>query len=222
MLLLEMLRRDEVGTVLVFTRTKHRANRLAQYLDGAGISCDRIHGNRSQPQREAALAAFKGGRLRVLVATDLASRGIDVQDLPHVINFDVPTQTDDYIHRVGRTARVQATGNAMTFASPDDEQAISAIEHAVGRRIERRKLAGFDYTVQPSGRLEVPIADRIAAMRTQKSQERVRSKSNAERRARTGAAWGGGAKSQNRQPAAPGAGRRPASRPRSFGRKTSR
>jgi ATP-dependent RNA helicase RhlE len=222
MLLLEMLRRDEVGTVLVFTRTKHRANRLAQYLDGAGISCDRIHGNRSQPQREAALAAFKGGRLRVLVATDLASRGIDVQDLPHVINFDVPTQTDDYIHRVGRTARVQATGNAMTFASPDDEQAISAIEHAVGRRIERRKLAGFDYTVQPSGRLEVPIADRIAAMRTQKSQERARSKSNAERRARTGAAWGGGAKSQTRQPAAPGAGRRPASRPRSFGRKTSR
>ena len=222
MLLLEMLRRDEVGTVLVFTRTKHRANRLAQYLDGAGISCDRIHGNRSQPQREAALAAFKGGRLRVLVATDLASRGIDVQDLPHVINFDVPTQTDDYIHRVGRTARVQATGNAMTFASPDDEQAISAIEHAVGRRIERRKLAGFDYTVQPSGRLEVPIADRIAAMRTQKSQERARSKSNAERRARTGAAWGGGAKSQTRQPAAPGAGRRPASRPRSFGRKIGR
>jgi ATP-dependent RNA helicase RhlE len=222
MLLLEMLRRDEVGTVLVFTRTKHRANRLAKYLDGAGISCDRIHGNRSQAQREAALAAFKGGRLRVLVATDIASRGIDVQDLPHVINFDVPAQTDDYIHRVGRTARVQATGNAMTFASPDDEQAISAIEHAVGRRIERRRLAGFDYTVQPSGHLEVPIADRIAAIRSQRSQERARSKSNAERRARTGAAWGGGPKSQNRQPALPTTGRRAASRPRSFGRKTGR
>jgi hypothetical protein len=110
----------------------------------------------------------------------------------------------------------------MTFASPDDEQAISAIEHAVGRRIERRKLAGFDYTVQPSGHLEVPIADRIAAIRSQRSQERARSKSNAERRARTAAAWGGGAKGQNRYPAAPGAGRHAASRSRSFGRKTGR
>jgi hypothetical protein len=92
----------------------------------------------------------------------------------------------------------------------------------VGRRIERRKLAGFDYTVQPSGRLEVPIAERIAAIRTQRSEERARSKTNAERRARTGAAWGGGAKSQNRQTAVPTTGRRAASRPRSFGRRTGR
>ncbi|MFH1176197.1 MAG: DEAD/DEAH box helicase, partial [Acidobacteriota bacterium] len=93
-LLLEVLRRDRVGMALVFTRTKHRANRLAQYLDEAGVACDRIHGNRSQAQREGALAAFKNGRLQVLVATDIASRGIDVHDLPHVINFDVPLQPD--------------------------------------------------------------------------------------------------------------------------------
>jgi ATP-dependent RNA helicase RhlE len=218
MLLLEMLRRDEVGTVLVFTRTKHRANRLAQYLDGAGISCDRIHGNRSQPQREAALAAFKGGRLRVLVATDLASRGIDVRELPHVINFDVPAQTDVYIHRVGRTARVQAKGNAMTFASPDDEQAISAIERAVGHRIERRKLAGFDYTVHPSARLEVPIADRMAAIRSQRSAERARSRANADRRARSGVTFVADAKRK----ATPTTAGRSAGRPRTYGRKVGR
>jgi ATP-dependent RNA helicase RhlE len=222
MLLLEMLRREEVGTVLVFTRTKHRANRLAQYLGGAGISCDRIHGNRSQAQREAALAAFKGGRLRVLVATDLASRGIDVRELPHVINFDVPAQTDDYIHRVGRTARVQAKGNAVTFASPEDEQAISAIEHAVGHRIERRTLAGFDYTVRPSTRLEVPIADRIAAIRSQRSQERGRARANAERRGGPGAAWGKGGSTGNRSKPSGGSGKPATGHRRSFGRKAGR
>ncbi len=144
-LLLEVLQRDAVGTALVFTRTKHRANRLAQFLVGAGISCDRIHGNRSQSQRESALAAFKGGRLRILVATDIAARGIDVQDLPHVINFDVPVQPDDYIHRVGRTARAERTGQAITLFSPEEEPAVAAIERAVGKRLLRRRLEGFDY-----------------------------------------------------------------------------
>src|SRR5664280_1081265 len=189
-LLVELLRRDEVGTALVFTRTKHRANRLALVLDKAGIACDRIHGNRSQPQREAALKAFKTGRLRVLVATDLASRGIDVVDLPHVVNFDVPAQVDDYIHRVGRTARAEATGSAVTFVSPDDEPAIAAIERVVGRRIARRTLEGFDYAERPSSNLEVPIAERIAAIRAQKAGERTRAKANVQRRVRspTGAA----------------------------------
>jgi ATP-dependent RNA helicase RhlE len=142
-LLLEMLQR-EIQTALVFTRTKHRANRLARYLDRAGIPCDRIHGNRSQPQRETALAAFKAGRIRVLVATDVASRGIDVEALPHVINFDVPGQPDDYVHRVGRTARAGATGDAVTFVSPAEEGALKAIERTVGRRIPRRRAAGFE------------------------------------------------------------------------------
>jgi ATP-dependent RNA helicase RhlE len=142
-LLLEILNRD-VETALVFTRTKHRANKLARYLEREGIPCDRIHGNRSQPQRESALAAFKNGRIRVLVATDVASRGIDVEALPHVINFDVPGQPEDYIHRVGRTARAGAIGDALTFVSPAEEGGLRAIERTVGRRIDRRKVDGFD------------------------------------------------------------------------------
>ncbi len=138
-LLLDLLR-GEVQNALVFTRTKHRANRLAKYLEMAGIPSDRIHGNRSQPQRESALAAFKSGRIRVLVATDVASRGIDVEGLSHVINFDVPNQPEDYVHRVGRTARAGATGEALTFVSRAEEAGLRAIERTVGRRIDRRRI----------------------------------------------------------------------------------
>jgi ATP-dependent RNA helicase RhlE len=180
-LLVEVLRRDGIHMALVFTRTKHRANRLAQFLTRTGISCDRIHGNRSQAQRENALAAFKSGRLQVLVATDIAARGIDVQDLPHVINFDVPIQPDDYIHRVGRTARAARTGHAVTLASPAEEPAVAAIERAVGSRIVRRHLEGFDYRAAVGEQLEVPIADRIAAIRAQRSQRRPRTQTTASR-----------------------------------------
>jgi ATP-dependent RNA helicase RhlE len=182
-LLLEMIRTGEVETALVFTRTKHRANRLAEYLAHAGVPCDRIHGNRSQPQREAALAGFKTGKLRVLVATDIAARGIDVEALPHVVNFDVPAQPDDYIHRVGRTARAKATGDALTLASPAESGEIAAIERAVGRKLERRWLDGFDYKAQPKGRFEIPIGERIAAIRARKAEERARSRAKAELRA---------------------------------------
>ncbi|HVN74770.1 MAG TPA: DEAD/DEAH box helicase [Thermoanaerobaculaceae bacterium] len=201
-LLVELLRRDEIGTALVFTRTKHRANRLALHLDKAGIACDRIHGNRSQAQRESALAAFKRGRLRILVATDLASRGLDVAGLPHVVNFDVPAQVDDYIHRVGRTARAETTGTAVTLASPSDEQAITAIERAVGRRIPRRTLAGFDYAEKPAESLEVPIAERIAAIRAPKAEERARTRANAERRAGADPAGGAARNAGGARPAA--------------------
>jgi ATP-dependent RNA helicase RhlE len=115
-LLNRMITSGDIETALVFTRTKHRANRLAQKLERAGVSCDRIHGNRSQPQREAALSGFKNGRIKVLVATDIAARGIDVAALPHVINFDVPVAAEDYIHRVGRTARAGKSGKAVTLA----------------------------------------------------------------------------------------------------------
>ena len=121
MLLLTLLQRGEMDDALVFTRTKHRANRLADFLIRNKINADRIHGNRSQPQRTAALAAFKNGTVRVLVATDIAARGIDVQELGHVVNFDVPLVPEDYIHRVGRTARAEATGDAFTFVSPQEE-----------------------------------------------------------------------------------------------------
>jgi ATP-dependent RNA helicase RhlE len=182
-LLLELLRRDEIKSVLVFARTKHRANRLADFLERQGMPCDRIHGNRSQAQRTDALARFKGGRLRVLIATDIAARGIDVEALSHVINFDVPNVPDDYIHRVGRTARAGAVGDAFTFVAPHEQADWHAIERAVGQRLPQRTLAGFDYTAQPAERLEIPLAERIAAIRARKSEERARAREKAARKA---------------------------------------
>ena len=148
-LFLELLGRAISGSVLVFTRTKHRANRLADFLDKNGVPCARIHGNRSQSQRTAALAGFKQGRFQVLVATDIAARGIDVEALGSVVNFDVPNQPEDYIHRVGRTARAKLTGDAYTLVSPEEEKNLSAIERALGRRLPRQKVEGFDYSQAP-------------------------------------------------------------------------
>jgi ATP-dependent RNA helicase RhlE len=142
-LLLELLRRPEVQSVLAFTRTKHRADRLATALTRGGVAADRIHGNRSQSQRTKALAAFKAGRLRVLVATDIAARGIDVTGLSHVVNFDVPDAPESYIHRVGRTARMEALGDAVTFVSPEEEAEFRTIERAVRRPIARVTRAAF-------------------------------------------------------------------------------
>src|SRR5205814_2328648 len=125
--------RNDVPQALVFTRTKHRANRLAQFLERHSMPCDRIHGNRSQAQRTRALDSFKAGQFRVLVATDIAARGIDVEALSHVVNFDVPKVPDDYIHRVGRTARAEMTGDAFTFVAPEEEGDLRAIERAIGK-----------------------------------------------------------------------------------------
>ena len=174
-LLKTMIGKGDVKTALVFTRTKHRANRLWQKLTKAGVECERIHGNRSQPQREKALSAFKHGRIRILVATDIAARGIDVEALPHVINFDVPVVAEDYIHRVGRTARAGKVGDALTFASPEEKGKVAAIERAVGRRLERRQVEGFDYSARAQGRFEVPVGERIAAHRSRRNEERSRS-----------------------------------------------
>ena len=183
-LLVEMLRRgDDIQSALVFTRTKHRANRLAEYLTKHGVPCERVHGNRSQAQRTQALAGFKNGDYRVLVATDVAARGIDIDALSHVVNFDVPNVPEDYIHRVGRTARAGATGEAFTFVSPEETGELRAIERAVGKVLPRRTLTGFDYESKPSERLEIPIAERIAAIRARKAEDRARSKAKAERKA---------------------------------------
>jgi ATP-dependent RNA helicase RhlE len=175
LLLLELLRRGEIRSVITFTRTKHRANRLAEFLGKQGIATARIHGNRSQAQRTEALAGFKTGKYQVLVATDIAARGIDVEDLSHVMNFDVPAQPDDYIHRVGRTARAGAVGEAFTLVSPEEEPEIRAIERAVGRQLPRVTLPGFDYAKKAAERLEIPLAERLAAMRSRRSQKRFRS-----------------------------------------------
>ena len=181
-LLLALLKRAELSSVLVFTRTKHRANRLAEALTRHGVAAERIHGNRTQAQRTAALAGFKAGKFRVLVATDIAARGIDVTGLSHVVNFDVPNLPEDYIHRVGRTARAEATGDAITLVSPDEESDLRVIERAIGRTLGRAKLDGFDYTKRPAERFEVPIGERIAAIRARKADERARARAKAARR----------------------------------------
>jgi ATP-dependent RNA helicase RhlE len=186
-LLLGLVAEPCVRSVLAFTRTKHRANRLADFLARHDVTVDRIHGNRSQAQRTQALAAFKDGKVRVLVATDIAARGIDITALSHVVNFDVPAVPEDYIHRSGRTARAEAEGDSVTFVSPDEEADLRAIERAIGRRIERVTLPGFDYTKRAAERLEVPMAERIAAIRAKKAQERGAARANAERRAHNGA-----------------------------------
>ncbi|HSM34982.1 MAG TPA: helicase-related protein, partial [Longimicrobiales bacterium] len=140
-------------------------NRLAQKLEREGISVARIHGNRSQSQRTKALAGFKSGRFQVLAATDVVARGIDVEALDHVVNFDVPAAPADYIHRVGRTARADATGEAFTFVAPEEERDVRATERALGKAIERRTVEGFDYGARPDERFEVPVRERRSAHR---------------------------------------------------------
>ncbi|HJS59439.1 MAG TPA: DEAD/DEAH box helicase [Vicinamibacteria bacterium] len=168
-LLVELVRRGDIRSVIAFTRTKHRANRLADYLARHGVSAGRIHGNRSQAQRTQALDAFKAGRFPVLVATDIAARGIDVEALSHVINFDVPASPDDYVHRVGRTGRAEATGDAFLFVSPAEEASLRAIEKAIGKRLPRITLPGFDYANKPAEKLEIPLGRRLAALAAQRS-----------------------------------------------------
>jgi ATP-dependent RNA helicase RhlE len=175
-LLVELLKRDVIAEAIVFTRTKHRANRLAEFVERHGIIAGRIHGNRSQSQRTQALEGFKAGRSRVLVATDIVARGIDVEALSHVVNFDVPAEPDAYIHRVGRTARAETTGDAFTFVSPDEEGDLAAIERAIGKRLPRVTLPDFDYARKPEGKLEVPIHERIAAARAVRRPSRPGSK----------------------------------------------
>jgi ATP-dependent RNA helicase RhlE len=180
-LLFTLLERGLMKEALVFTRTKHRANRLWEYLQKRGLDVARIHGNRSQAQRTDALDGFKSGRYRVLVATDIAARGIDVEALGHVVNFDVPAAPEDYIHRVGRTARAELTGEAYTFVAPEESDNLRAIERAIGRALPRVTLPDFDYNAKPTAKLEISIKDRIAAVRAQRSHARARSKAKEER-----------------------------------------
>ena len=199
-LFLSLLKRGDLKQALVFTRTKHRANRLYENLVKNGIRAERIHGNRSQLQRTAALAGFKSGKFPVLVATDIAARGIDVEALGHVVNFDVPPASDDYIHRVGRTGRAEMTGEAFTFVAPDEENDVRNIERVLGRRLPRVTVPEFDYNARPAGRLEIPISERIAGIRARKKEERARA---AEKAARHGG-HGGGRSSAGHVSARPG------------------
>ncbi|MGE5507858.1 MAG: DEAD/DEAH box helicase [Chitinophagales bacterium] len=136
-LLLHLLQVEEMESVLVFTRTKHRADRLARQLTRASFGAACIHGDRSQRQREAALEGFRKGTYRVLVATDLAARGLDVQGVSHVINYDLPNVAEDYVHRIGRTARAGASGKALSLVTPEDAASLRDIEKTVGHPLRR-------------------------------------------------------------------------------------
>jgi ATP-dependent RNA helicase RhlE len=142
-LLLHLLEREQCSRALVFTRTRRGAERLSLSLAASGSRVDRIHADRSQPQREAALRGFKNGRCRVLVATDIAARGIDVDMVTHVINFDVPATAEDYVHRIGRTGRAGNAGHAITLLTPVDELLMLEIEKLTGQTVERVVLPGF-------------------------------------------------------------------------------
>ena len=149
-LLVALLERTDFHSVLIFSRTKHGADKIARKLKAANHSVAVLHANRSQGQRVEALEGFKSGRYEVMVATDIAARGIDVAGVSHVINYDVPANPEDYVHRIGRTGRAQAVGDAFTLATPEQAGDIRAIERFIGQRVPQLKLEGFNYSAPPS------------------------------------------------------------------------
>ncbi|HZI95397.1 MAG TPA: DEAD/DEAH box helicase [Patescibacteria group bacterium] len=144
-LLLALLAQTDTESVLIFARTKHRAQRLAQQVARAGYKVTSLHGDRTQGQRQSALDGFREGTYQIMVATDIAARGLDVESVSHVINFDMPDTADAYIHRIGRTGRAERTGDAFTLVVPDDGEMVRALEKVMGQRLPRETLPGFDY-----------------------------------------------------------------------------
>src|SRR3982075_3751142 len=145
MLLIELLKQSDMDSVLIFTRTKHGADRVVRHLEDSGIAATAMHADKSQGERTRALEDFKSGKIRVLVATDIAQRGLDVSGISHVINYDVPQQPEDYVHRIGRTGRAAATGDAYTFMSPDEIAMVRTIERMIGQQIPRISVPGYDF-----------------------------------------------------------------------------
>jgi len=144
-LLVELLKEAEMDSVLVFTRMKVGADRVVRHLEHAGISATAMHADKRQAQRDQALSDFRDGRIRVLVATDIAQRGLDISGISHVINYDVPAQVEDYVHRIGRTGRAAQTGDAYTFMAPDEIAMVRMIERVIGQEIERVSVPGYDF-----------------------------------------------------------------------------
>jgi ATP-dependent RNA helicase RhlE len=144
-LLVELLKRGDMDSVLVFTRTKHGADRVVRALTREGIAAVALHADKTQAQRTEALEQFKSGRIRVLVATDIAQRGLDIAGITHVINYDVPAQPEDYVHRIGRTGRAAASGDAFTFMAPDEIATVRLIERVLGQPIPRVSVPGYDF-----------------------------------------------------------------------------
>ena len=152
-LLLALLTQTDTDSVLIFTRTKHRASRLQRQIKSAGYKVTSLHSDRSQGQRQAALKGFKSGQFQIMVATDIAARGLDVDRISHVINFDMPDTADAYIHRIGRTGRAERTGDAFTLVTPDDDDLIRRLEKIIGHKLARQTIDGFDYTAPAPPRL---------------------------------------------------------------------
>lgn len=148
-LLLELLQHTDTESVLIFTRTKHRAKRLGEQLEKAGYKAASLQGNLSQNRRQAALDGFRDGTYQILVATDIAARGIDVSLISHVINYDIPDTPEAYVHRIGRTGRAAKSGDAFTMVCSEDTIMVRTIEKKLGASLERRSLPGFDYSVSP-------------------------------------------------------------------------
>ena len=144
-LLVELLKEANMDSVLIFSRTKHGADRIVRHLEKADISATAMHADKTQVQRTMALEGFKSGEIRVLVATDIAQRGLDITGISHVINYDVPQQPEDYVHRIGRTGRAAATGDAFTFMSPDEIAMVRTIERVIGQPIPRISVPGYDF-----------------------------------------------------------------------------
>ncbi|MEE4301290.1 MAG: DEAD/DEAH box helicase [Pseudomonadales bacterium] len=176
---------------LVFTRTKHGANRLAQKLDKAGLEAEAIHGNKSQNARTRALEGFKSGRVRVLVATDIAARGIDIDGLPHVVNFDLPHVPEDYVHRIGRTGRAGAEGEAVSLVSPEERKQLRAIEKLIARDLPRAELQGFAADLPADGPGDRAHQGPRAGGRGQGGGQRGRGQGGGQRRGQGGGQGGG-------------------------------
>jgi ATP-dependent RNA helicase RhlE len=223
-LLTHLLRNQAMDSVLVFSRTKHGADKIARKLEQSGITTATLHSNRSQNQRLQALRGFKSGAVRVLVATDIAARGIDVEGISHVVNYDFPPQPEDYVHRIGRTGRAQAIGDAISFVTSEDYAALRALEKFISRGIPRMKMEDFDYTEEeaplswhPEGRGErgprqERSGGRPAARHEQRPAARSRS-SNEQRPATQQRSRPAAASSRGAQTSRPQQASRPASRP---------
>ncbi|RPJ16984.1 MAG: DEAD/DEAH box helicase [Desulfobacteraceae bacterium] len=174
-ILLELLRRTDTESVLVFTRTKHRAKRLGEQLSKAGFRTASLQGNLSQNKRQAAMEGFRDGKYQILVATDIAARGIDVNRISHVINYDISDTPEAYIHRIGRTGRAERSGDAFTLVTQDDTSTVREIERILGSRLKRNTIDGFDYSI-PAPRKDAEFARKQAVYTRNKSAGRSRSR----------------------------------------------
>jgi ATP-dependent RNA helicase RhlE len=186
-LLAHLVKTNDWKQVLVFCKTKHGANRLAQQLSREGVQADAIHGNKSQNARERALAEFKEGKVRVLVATDIAARGLDIEALPHVVNYDMPHVAEDYVHRIGRTGRAGVEGEAVSLVSHEDRPLMAAIEKLINRKVESRVIEGFQpgsASSRPPEQRQQPRGERHQPRGQQRQQPRGDRGQRPERHAR--------------------------------------